>query len=139
MNSNIPKFRVWSRQDNKFLPINSDEYELSFHGDIWLVKKLCQTFEEQLRNAHVVDGVSYIMQQYSEVNAKDSKPVFVGDIVKFKAANYHDNSVEEYSGPVIFDKGIFLFGKQGFATNDSNFMEYTLEVIGNIFENPELL
>lgn len=79
------------------------------------------------------------IQQWTGLKDRNGRKVFAGDIVKFKAANYHDNSVEEYSGPVTFDKGIFLFGKQEFATNDSNFMTHTLEVIGNIFENPELL
>lgn len=139
MNNNNPKFRVWSRPDNKFVSINSDEYELSFHGDVWFVKKLCQTFEAQLRNTHVVDGVNYVMQQYSGVDTKDGKQVFAGDIVKIKFFNSHDMEVEEYSGPVVFETGLFLFTDKEFAMNDYGFMKEEIEIIGNIFQNPELL
>lgn len=132
------KFRIWSKPDNKFVSINSDSYQLVYQGDIWLLCDFCKTDNALIRQ-HVIDGENYVMQISSCVADKNGKEVFNGDIVKFQTYNYHSEEREEYSGPVTFDNGIFLFGKQEFATNDSNFMVNTLEVIGNVFENPEII
>ena len=58
--------------------------------------------------------------------------------MRYKYHTY-DNEVEICVGEVFFNKGIFYFGKKDlFAMNDGNFSEESLDVVGVIFEIPEL-
>jgi len=150
MNSNNPKFRVWSRPDNKFLPINSDEYELSFHGDIWLVKKLCQTFAEQLRNTHVVDGVDYVMQEGLGLPDKHGTDIFEGDIIAVAYELSFQGQIKEIIEVCRRDNISRAFYDEPYGRHiDSSrnpakigekpwFYMKEFRVIGNIFQNPEI-
>jgi uncharacterized phage protein (TIGR01671 family) len=81
------------------------------------------------------------VQQYIGIDDINDKPIYEGDIVRYRHwERSNDTKIETSVGEVFFEDGIFYFGRGvWFAANDSNFSETTLEVIGNIFENPELL
>jgi uncharacterized phage protein (TIGR01671 family) len=84
------------------------------------------------------DESNYVFQQYTGITDKTGKEVYEGDIVSFLyESSEHD--VEKEIGEVFFFEGIFYFGKSLFASNDSNFSLESLEIIGNIFDNPEIL
>ena len=83
-------------------------------------------------------GDEVTIQDYIGVEDKNGIEIFEGDIVRFKYG-VSEHEVESATGGVRFDKGIFYFGDSFFAMNDGNFDEYSLEVLGNIFENPALL
>lgn len=78
-------------------------------------------------------------QQYTGVNDKMGKRIYEGDIVKYQYETYeHKREIE--IGEVYFNFGNFFFcRKNQFCTVDCNFKKDSLEVIGNIFENKELL
>ena len=76
--------------------------------------------------------------QYTGLNDKTGKEIYKGDVVKFPLFN--GRQITEYViGEVKFIFGAFkLFVKSNGAYDISRGNE-NLEVIGNIYENPELL
>jgi len=75
----------------------------------------------------------YIMMQYTGLKDKNEKEIYEGDIVY--------SELGEHSGKVVFGKGRFYL--DFFDTNTiMTFMyenQHKLRVIGNVYENPELL
>ena len=75
------------------------------------------------------------LMQYTGLHDKNGKEIYEGDIVRYHYYDKPENSIED---EVIFDFG--MFGVEGCAINLSHvYIVKTLEVIGNIYENPELL
>ena len=119
------KFRVWDKINNSFF-INEETKDVYF--DIWQwTDKMSTCLKYPIEDC--------IFQQYTGLNDKNNNLIFEGDIVSFSyKASEHD--IEEEIGKVFFSEGIFYFGKSLFASNDSNFITESIEVIGNIFNPP---
>ena len=98
----------------------------------------CETYMEPLK----VD-----IMQYTDIDDINNTEIYSGDIVKFHC-NFLDEEEIEIVGEVIFKRGSFrieyytensqgILLKLGWSINDGNIT--WIEVIGNIYENPELL
>ena len=77
-------------------------------------------------------GNNFILMQFTGLKDKNGKDIYEGDIVE----NYAFKDV------VIFSKGIFTTQrstKDKFSIKQPLSVHDELEVIGNIYENPELL
>lgn len=133
MNNRILKFRVWDVKLNQFLP------KTDIHG-LCLEKFFGLDFNGELRCLHSVrERDKFVIQQFTGIYDKNKKPIYEGDIVKFQY-EVHEHEFEEETGEVFFEDGIFLFSRKlEFCTADCNFKEQTLEIVGNIFETPNLL
>lgn len=121
------KFRIWDY--NGFL--NSDAYCLfprDGYGDLLEVRKIIDYGQMKV----LPDA---IIQQYTGLKDKNGKEIYEGDIVKATSDQYEN---ENFVGKVIFDEGCFL---TWINKNDIRGIwgEDDIEVIGNIFETPELL
>ena len=97
-----------------------------------------KTYEEisELFLALSADDGFYSVMQSTGLYDKNRKEVFVGDIIKCTRGCPHEVYLEkEYGGtfiggmPAIYLKGI----REGYAWTGAE------EIIGNIYENPELL
>lgn len=121
----IPKFRAWFDSEMYDKPV---VYDGEFYLD-W----------REFENGETYNGA--VLMQSTGLKDKNGNEIFEGDIVKYKSGC--NNYIEE----VAYDKN---FG--GFGVRDANadiifsFGElaedidlHSLEVIGNIYENPELL
>ena len=120
------KFRIFDKQEEEFL--NEEDYAINFVGTIF---KAC--LDEEV--FEVLDADMYIVTQYTGLKDKNLKEIYEGDIIKydfnnlnyriefinaeFIARRFYENIEDLY--PTEFD-----FGKE-------------CEVLGNIYENPELL
>ena len=120
------KFRVWSNTFVKFL--TKEEWFFDFDGDLY--------FWDIVENDMIrVPENEYIIQQYTGLKDKNGVEIYEGDIVKATSDQYEN---ENFVGKVIFDEGCFLTWVH---KNDIRGIwgEDDIEVVGNIFENSELL
>jgi uncharacterized phage protein (TIGR01671 family) len=117
------KFRAW-RENKMHFNITKAHYEHNAMsgsgGDLW-------DFAEWLKWSKVM--------QYTGLKDKNGVEIYEGDIVKATSDQYEN---ENFVGKVIFDEGCFL---TWINKNDIRGIwgEDDIEVVGNIFENPELL
>ena len=120
----IPKYRAWLKNDKEMIEVDTMNW---FDGE----------FES------IGDGVTFlreakkiILMQSTGLFDKNGQEVFVGDIIKCTRGCPHEVYLEkEYGGtfvggmPAVYLKGLL----SGYAwTGDE-------EIVGNIYENPELL
>lgn len=128
MNREI-KFRIWA--DNKFYNkclvgnTNNTNDEKWTCPMVWL--------EKQKEWVHCDNG---IICQYTGLHDKKGKEIYDGDIVRIIV----NNNIEKIC-KVEFKNGIFgvMFSKNKELTAFPHFCNTTFEVIGNEYDNPELL
>lgn len=76
--------------------------------------------------------------QYTGLKDKNSQKIYEGDVVRFAARSDLMRGVEIL--PVYYGRGWFLAGTtQDNSFTFSSYADDELEVIGNIYDNPELL
>ncbi len=121
----VPKFRIWDTLREEFLSA----------GTISIVIHRGKTPKINILLDGIMDITEdsrFIIMQYTEVNDKNNKDIYDGDILKCEAG--------EYIGNVWFANGSFMTNCEGFGdhpisqTNSDDF-----EIIGNILQNAELL
>lgn len=118
----IPKFRAWNKDDKEMIDVRVIDW------NNMTVDSFSPYIEIPLEKV--------ILMQSTGLEDKNGKEVFIGDIVKCTRGCHHEVYLEkEYGGtfiggmPAIYLKGI----KEGYAWTEAE------EIIGNIYENPELL
>ena len=110
------KFRIWNSKENKFVVYSQDDI-------IPPEEDVMDIFREENEETGLV------FLQYTGLQDKNGKGIYEGDIIK------------------SFGEVCFFVGKFGFHLSDSDGRWFdlsdvdwrNLEVIGDIFENPELL
>ncbi len=119
------KFRAWLKKrqemDNEIDHISWLEDELYCIGD---------------GITYMVSAEDLVLMQSTGLKDKNGKDVFVGDIIKCTRGCLHEVYIEkEYGGtyfggmPAVYLKDL----REGYAWTEHE------EIIGNIYENPELL
>lgn len=125
------KFRAYSSHNHKMYPVSNIEWDID--GHIWV------TADDGKNGIELIDEEAHLMP-YTGLHDKNGREIYEGDIIVT-----HPKS--RYEAP---KSGVVQFGGScpsfGYKTEDGE--EYdiwssnayrTYEVIGNIFENPELL
>lgn len=125
----IPKFRAWM----KSLKWMCDVTNISFDSKL---VDICQQGDTERCTEISVEFDEIELMQSTGLFDRNGKEVFVGDIVKCTRGCLHEVYLEkEYGGtfiggmPAIYLKGL----SEGYAWTEDE------EIIGNIYENPELL
>jgi uncharacterized phage protein (TIGR01671 family) len=122
-NMNRPiKFRVWDKRKNKGIHTQNMLYHAQLH-------RFWQDF---------VDYSGYELMQYTGLTDKNGKEIYEGDIII-------DTQKQKYK--IIFDENHARYDLKVCGENKLSQTSYFtqicekkhIEVIGNIFENPELL
>lgn len=124
------KFRAWNKL--KKIMVYEDEDNSSVYLDGWCASDV-QVLNQTLNSKFVKD--IYEFMQYTGLKDKNGKEIYEGDIVKFKM---YDGEYENYK--IVFRNAEF----EAINEDDTNFISTDIwnvygEVIGNIYDNPELL
>jgi len=121
------KFRAWDKKTKQFIP--PEIFAVGFTGHVWE----WNTEKKRLSNA---DG-QYELMQFTGLKDKNGKEVYEGDIIK-KLITREGFEPEHSFTEVKWKKVEDNWDQDGFV----GFTTYPAEdgeVIGNIYENPELL
>lgn len=135
------KFRVWDKKNNCWLaqinpqgnPINN--HYIDFDGWIW--KKENINNKNPDKNDSLTKGEFEIMQ-FTGLYDRTKKPIYEGDIVEWKPVVLE----RKMRGKVIWHEGSgawFVKDDLGDYDHLGLLLNIKTEVIGNVFEHPELL
>lgn len=113
------KFRAWNKKDKVMVDVAAMNFGPS---GLWSLIEDADDAELQLED-------NYELMQYTGLKDKNGREIYEGDIVKNEYGKVMDIQYDPRSA--AFGVGDYYFGTIGSGK--------ILEVIGNIFENPELL
>ena len=126
------KYRIWDKKEKKFIKnIAVDQY-----GDY--VEFYIDEFEPDWSYLSEVEGTKYVTMLESGLKDIKGKDIFEGDLIKFKSEIVGDEFFDNRIGKVVFEEAAFWIDYSDVSIPLwSETRGY--EVLGNIYENSELL
>ena len=123
------KFRAYSSHNHKMYPVSNIEWDAD--GRMWV------TADDGKNGIELIDDEAHLMQ-YTGLHDKNGREIYEGDIVHAYDQE-PDRDEPDYRGSEA--TGIVEFHSSMFMLDDDIVLDYPpiLEVIGNIFENTEML
>ncbi|HGJ9545853.1 TPA: YopX family protein [Streptococcus pneumoniae] len=131
-----PRYRAWIKTEKRMF-FSDDILAIDYENEEIVTQQIY--FENGLpddRDIYCYDFDEIELMQSTGLKDKNGKEVFIGDIVKCTRGCLHEVYLEkEYGGtfiggmPSIYLKGLL----SGYAWTEDE------EIIGNVYENPELL
>lgn len=131
----IPKFRAYSTEENEmYYPHNDENVDWTIDDETGFIAPLVHLGSCMWG---MID--KYVLMQSTGLKDKNGVEIFEGDIVLAdgvkKIVTFGEQEHEEDFGDLIYYIGFNVYTKMGYSSVIP--MEY--EVIGNIWENSELL
>ena len=136
------KFRAWDKKNKEFIYIENW---------YWFEEQGIQLLDDEY-------GRDFIFTQYTGLHDKNDKEIYEGDIVKFNFQGYAKKRIEEHYeikiDEILNDKSkiywcgggwwsieLWIGGVVPFQHNFGNYHsdDTNIEIIGDIYQNPELL
>lgn len=134
------KFRAWDDPHNKMYPVSDIEWDAD--GRMWV------TADDGKNGIELIDDEAHLMQ-YTGLKGKNGREIYEGDIVSFGSVwdngDNEDLGEEIHIGVVEYDPHYAVYSVNCEESGERRFLFIDVVnydgfgVIGNIFENPELL
>jgi len=136
MNNRIYRFRAWDKINKRMCRVKRIEWGIDDNFVVWIEWDEKDEHKEELRNSSRVD-----IMQYTGIKDKNGKEIYEGDIVKCR--DYYGARISDVRWSKEY--GVFYCIKKhehgcGRDSGKPLFITSRLtEVIGNVYENEELL
>jgi len=135
------KFRVWDKDYKRMHTVGDfhhDSLEIDEENNIFFFNLQCM--EGSPHKGINPEECAYRLMQYTGLKDKNGKEIYEEDILQFY--NDVDYIIKPGYAKVVFKDGAFCckhfkYGTEYLANMDMSDMDIT--VVGNIYENPELL
>lgn len=134
------KFRIFCKSENKMMLFNNPTL---IDGDILKGGLLFKNYDHKIKNVHEVKSEDLILMQSTGLKDKNGTLIYEGDIVKIE---YYDFEIKHRIGIVEWeDDGFCITYHNPKDTKVSGCSLVDIvngdkqEVIGNIYETPELI
>lgn len=124
MNRKI-KFRIWDDYDKKMIHWN-------------------ELLEKNLANIFTIPSYNKWLMQYTGIHDKNGKEIYEEDVVKITNKNSKVIPIKPLIAQIVWSEEYLAYilittsVKDAFE-NLGDYIDYDIEVIGNVFDNPELL
>lgn len=137
--------------------INRDtnrEYRTNYKNGDWVYGLITKPYNEEydfpaeMRNTDGVTGIEVdykTIGQYTGLTDKNGTKIFEGDVVKFKHDGEFDKKIYYRNYAVEFINTYVTYGLRlrnrsiHFPFKKATALQHDAEVIGNVFDNPELI
>lgn len=125
------KFRVWDTENKEMLKVQELDFEDTFYGGRLSIRT------DQYNDYFDIEDM--ILMQYTGLKDKKQKEIYEGDIVSFnlKSDGEGQPNITGYIEYQTTFSGYRIMSLKGSFALDYNIKD--LEVIGNIYDNSELL
>jgi uncharacterized phage protein (TIGR01671 family) len=153
------KFRAWDKEKQRMLPVTSMEFNQWWVSCTPISDMECNVLEYGERNSFKNEKTDrHILMQFAGLTDKNGKEIYEGDILKVKTGWYRSKKQSEndkFNNSVkgetywtvehrVFNcrMGYMVYGvdrRFNKLLTKSMIFNNEAEVIGNIYENPELL
>ena len=126
------KFRVWHKKRKRMYEVLHLHTETWSNGGEWVTAKGFNIITQQ--DIHIqIEPKDGVIMQCTGLKDKNGKLIYEGDIVKFKT--------ELFGKPkqIIWNECHYILKDTFIILCDMEIKQFGLEIIGNIYENKELL
>jgi phage77ORF036 len=129
------KFRLWSKIGKKFIKTDDPDFNFVINSDGYLY-----SIENFYGEIYVSLQLDIVVLQFTGLQDINGKDIYEGDILKY---NFPYDGRLKHVSPVKFLETEASFGIKDIYGNEIPLYRITannyFEVVGNIYENPELL